>query len=290
MSIAANQWAWTRRCSPGAKLLLLALADHCNGRPGGCECWPSMARLSDMTGFSKASICRHLAELEQQGHIRRVRSNGRTSTVYRLQMASQLSQDETVEPPQLSQNETVGPSQLSQIETVEAAELSQNETVEPAQLSQIETQLSQNETQRSQIETRTSKEPERTGTTLSRERAPEPAPSTKTATGSRLTLSTLPPDWATWALTKRPDLDPQHTWELFRDYWTAKPGKDGLKTDWFATWRNWVRRERSPNGRTADATAHPSDSRPTIAAKDFTLGATRPEDLPDWARDCAGNG
>jgi hypothetical protein len=166
MSIAANQWAWTRRCSPGAKLLLLALADHCNGRPGGCECWPSMARLSDMTGFSKASICRHLAELEQQGHICRVRSTGRTSTVYRLQMASQLSQNETVEPPELSQNETVG---------LSPSQLSQNETVEPSQLSQNETQLSQNETQRSQIETRTSKEPERTGTTLSRERAPESA-------------------------------------------------------------------------------------------------------------------
>lgn len=29
---------------------------------------------------------------------------------------------------------------------------------------------------------------------------------------------------------------------LFRDYWTAKPGADGRKTNWSATWRNWVRR------------------------------------------------
>ena len=28
----------------------------------------------------------------------------------------------------------------------------------------------------------------------------------------------------------------------FRDYWKAKPGKDGTKLDWDATWRNWVRR------------------------------------------------
>jgi hypothetical protein len=27
----------------------------------------------------------------------------------------------------------------------------------------------------------------------------------------------------------------------FRDYWIAKPGKDALKLDWDATWRNWVR-------------------------------------------------
>lgn len=28
----------------------------------------------------------------------------------------------------------------------------------------------------------------------------------------------------------------------FRDYWHAKPGADGRKTNWSATWRNWVRR------------------------------------------------
>lgn len=28
----------------------------------------------------------------------------------------------------------------------------------------------------------------------------------------------------------------------FRDYWAGKPGKDGRKADWDATWRNWLRR------------------------------------------------
>jgi DnaT-like ssDNA binding protein len=28
----------------------------------------------------------------------------------------------------------------------------------------------------------------------------------------------------------------------FRDYWTAKSGKDATKHDWSATWRNWLRR------------------------------------------------
>lgn len=31
--------------------------------------------------------------------------------------------------------------------------------------------------------------------------------------------------------------------EQFRDYWTAKPGKDGTKLDWPATWRQWVRNQ-----------------------------------------------
>lgn len=28
----------------------------------------------------------------------------------------------------------------------------------------------------------------------------------------------------------------------FRDYWRSKPGKDGRKSDWDATWRNWLRK------------------------------------------------
>ncbi len=31
--------------------------------------------------------------------------------------------------------------------------------------------------------------------------------------------------------------------DRFRDYWIAKAGKDGVKLDWLATWRNWVRRK-----------------------------------------------
>lgn len=30
--------------------------------------------------------------------------------------------------------------------------------------------------------------------------------------------------------------------EKFRDHWKAQPGSRGLKRDWNATWRNWVRR------------------------------------------------
>jgi hypothetical protein len=41
----------------------------------------------------------------------------------------------------------------------------------------------------------------------------------------------------------------------FCDYWRAKPGKDGLKLDWPATWRVWYRRNMaSPQAR---ATAPP---------------------------------
>jgi hypothetical protein len=41
----------------------------------------------------------------------------------------------------------------------------------------------------------------------------------------------------------------------FRDYWTAKPGKDGVKLDWSATWRNWCRTAAERAGKSPAATS-----------------------------------
>lgn len=59
----------------------------------------------------------------------------------------------------------------------------------------------------------------------------------------------LPDDWKAWATKERPDIDVVTVAESFRDYWVAKPGKEGRKSDWQATWRNWVRNQRSAGGR-----------------------------------------
>jgi hypothetical protein len=72
------------------------------------------------------------------------------------------------------------------------------------------------------------------------------APSAKSPKGSRLPADwTLPDDWREWGRVTRPDLDIDLTAERFRDFWHAKAGKDGVKLDWQATWRNWVRNERA---------------------------------------------
>lgn len=69
--------------------------------------------------------------------------------------------------------------------------------------------------------------------------------------GSRLSADwSLPTDWKAWVQQERPDIqDPgiQRIADSFADYWKAKPGKDGIKLDWFAVWRNWIRREQQPN-------------------------------------------
>jgi hypothetical protein len=60
--------------------------------------------------------------------------------------------------------------------------------------------------------------------------------------------------------------DPVGETDAFIDYWRAQPGQRGVKLDWEATWRNWMRRavERGP----AAANGHRS-----------AAGATKPATL-----------
>ncbi len=43
---------------------------------------------------------------------------------------------------------------------------------------------------------------------------------------------------------KKPHLAPESVADKFRDYWISQPGQKGVKLDWSATWRNWVRNEK----------------------------------------------
>lgn len=54
----------------------------------------------------------------------------------------------------------------------------------------------------------------------------------------------LPKDWM-----PEEHLDRQDELAAFRDYWVAQPGQRGVKLDWQATWRNWIRRagEKRPS-------------------------------------------
>jgi hypothetical protein len=73
----------------------------------------------------------------------------------------------------------------------------------------------------------------------------------------------LPADWVPsegqiqFCKTERSDLHPAVVADRFRDFWIAQPGSKGVKLDWDATWRNWVRAEKAtPVGKNA-ASASP---------------------------------
>ena len=73
--------------------------------------------------------------------------------------------------------------------------------------------------------------------------------------GSRLPADCLlPVEWHAFCKQERPDLLPRQVFDEFKDYWIAQPGQKGVKTDWDATWRNWVRRQNQ--ARTTGRTEH----------------------------------
>ena len=77
MSLRATCWAWTVPTSPTCKLVLMALADFAD-EVG--HCWPSVARMQEMTGLSERAIRTALATLETEERIELERSVGRGRT------------------------------------------------------------------------------------------------------------------------------------------------------------------------------------------------------------------
>lgn len=102
----------------------------------------------------------------------------------------------------------------------------------------------------------------------------------KKVLGSRFALQDPPSDWIQFCITQRPDLDTGKTFDGFRDYWIAKPGKEGVKLDWTATWRNWVRNQKSTNGA---AYARPKSKIDLIAEGIASARAKREQAAPSQA-------
>lgn len=89
--------------------------------------------------------------------------------------------------------------------------------------------------------------------------------------GSRFTLEAIPKEWVEDALRIQPAVDAQKVFELFADYWSSVPGKKGVKADWRATWRNWLRRMRPSEvdacRRRAGAPVRPTDGASAMAGE-----------------------
>ena len=93
-------------------------------------------------------------------------------------------------------------------------------------------------------------------------------PIDKNKRGSRLPQDFFfPKEWCDFIIEQRPELNAQKTFDQFKDYWISQAGQKGVKLDWFATWRNWVRNTNAPKMNPADI------ARVTVA----------PSNLPDPA-------
>ena len=99
----------------------------------------------------------------------------------------------------------------------------------------------------------------------------------KTQRGTRLPHDTkLTVEWIDFCRQQRPELDPQDVFAGFLDYWVAQPGQKGVKTDWTATWRNWVRRQQAPKKTAVE------ERRNQMA--ELTRGLSVPKPKPFWSK------
>jgi len=107
-----------------------------------------------------------------------------------------------------------------------------------------------------------------------KEQKEEGKPSSKKSIGERLSGEWfLPMEWGEWAVNEGLSINQIRAQaDTFKDYWIAQPGAKGRKTDWQATWRNWIRKSRereNGNGYSKASGAANSDA----AARQIAIAA-----------------
>lgn len=101
--------------------------------------------------------------------------------------------------------------------------------------------------------------------------APEPEPEPTTSKDVVKRGTRIPPDFAldddlmAWAKATKPKVDVFAQTATFKDYWEAMPGAKGVKLDWVATWRNWIRNSRDAVSNDADLAIATADRERRLA-------------------------
>ena len=108
--------------------------------------------------------------------------------------------------------------------------------------------------------------------------------------GSRLAQDLFfPKEWCDFLVEQRPELNAQKTFDQFKDYWIAQAGQKGVKLDWFATWRNWVRNTKAVKQNPYDVgrlTVAPSNE-PDPQLLKIIADAKNAAPMPDFVRQFA---
>jgi len=104
------------------------------------------------------------------------------------------------------------------------------------------------------------------------------------APGGAARASRLPDDWKPGAediaeAKAKLGSNASREFQKFRDYWKAQPGQRGVKLDWDATWRNWVRKAEEDGHGKVNADNPRAGS--LIAALDRRIAAAKIEEEPD---------
>jgi uncharacterized protein YdaU (DUF1376 family) len=108
--------------------------------------------------------------------------------------------------------------------------------------------------------------------------------------GSRLPSEWfVPKEMAEWATKERPDIDVYYVAMQFKDYWISQPGQKGVKLDWDATWRNWIRNTKAvkPNPYDVGRITVASKNEPDPALEKIKADALKAAPMPESFRQFA---
>lgn len=226
---------------PAEKLALLCLADNANNDG---VCWPSVQDMAQRLMCTPRYVYELVAALEKKGFVSRESRKGK-STIYHIVLTPEPQFTHTPEPQFRTELHNTPEPQFIPKNTPPLNPSSQ--TPEPQFIPTPELGFNSPCTPYTDNHHLNHKEP--------------------SSRGTRFALQDPPNEWIQFCITQRPDLDPGGTFDAFRDYWISKPGKDGVKLDWTATWRNWVRKQYATGGNHAKPPAENKHQRLLEAAE-----------------------
>lgn len=211
MSVQALTWAFSvRGLSPSEKLVLLSLANYANKED---RCWPRQDSIAEETELSSRTVWAALKSLADKGVIQREarkRSDGtRTTDVFTLNMDG--------DPVAIASNSSRNPCEVqSQPLRKPVATVATLTTFEPSIEPSIDEPLE------AALAAAPPHRPPKRGTRLPEDWQPNP-------------------DDIAFAQPHLTGHEIANEAARFRDYWIAKAGAGGVKLDWSAVWRNWIR-------------------------------------------------
>lgn len=256
MSVHYTSAVWRISALHGnAKLLLLSLADQANDEG---MCWPSIHTLMERIGVTtQRAVQSLLRDLEDGGYIRREFFAGRATHYYVL--PEQPAQGTTA-PAREPKKGSIRPAPVA-VETVkegsadspQGVNVHSSRTVihpEPAFRGGMNVHSPQGMNVRSSPPAPPNKENRHLEPSVNRQSVRASRTDAAASRGSRLPEGWTPTgDMLTWAAANHPSVDTAAQTEAFCDYWRSKAGAAARKTDWSATWRNWIRRSVDFSGR-----------------------------------------
>lgn len=248
MSIRVMTWVWDHSRSRGTdRLVLLAIADAASDSGG--DAWPSVPTLARKAGVDERTVQRSVQRLVKLGELAVKPAAGQHGVnVYRVVMTPRQSATPGAVPP---------PAERHPTNTANGAEPDEDprQSVTPGNLPPR-----QSATQTVLSNEGSSSSPSTSSLAPKRTRAPSAPKGTR-----------IPDDFAVtdemvaWARTETPLVGAKET-AKFIDYWRGVSGQRGVKADWVATWRNWMRKAQadteSAASRRGSANGHQSYQNP----------------------------